>query len=256
MGAKRSATVLFLAVAATAHADWTILSADSELGGTSVAHRHVVLEDSQTNQRATIDLALFSTKSCALRVIDQPAPPRSDLARVMRQEGCLAGVNGGYFDPDYAPIGLLITDGKMIAPLQRAKLITGVFAASPHGTRILRTREFSQQQEFNAAIQCGPFLIDQGRSIRGLEKTRPARRTFAAIGGVDRAALGFCSDVSLSELAKILATTRLAEDFKIQRALNLDGGSSSAFWFKRANGSAFSISEQKTVRDFVAVMPK
>jgi len=256
VGAKRSATVLFLAVAATAHADWTILSADSELGGTSVAHRHVVLEDSQTNQRATIDLALFSTKSCALRVIDQPAPPRSDLARVMRQEGCLAGVNGGYFDPDYAPIGLLIGDGKMIAPLQRARLITGVLAASPHGVRILRTREFSRKQKVNAALQCGPFLVDLGKHVRGLDDSHLARRTFAATGLNDRALLGVCSEISLAELANILATTPLAEDFKIQRALNLDGGSSSAFWFAARDGAAYSIPEQKTVRDFVGVVPR
>jgi hypothetical protein len=62
--------------------------------------------------------------------------------------------------------------------------------------------------------------------------------------------------VSLSELAKILATTRLAEDFRIERAINLDGGSSSAFWVARENGSAFSIPEQKTVRDFVGVAPR
>jgi hypothetical protein len=36
----------------------------------------------------------------------------------------------------------------------------------------------------------------------------------------------------------------------------LDGGSSSAFWFKRLNGTAFSIAEQKPVRDFVAVVAK
>jgi len=48
----------------------------------------------------------------------------------------------------------------------------------------------------------------------------------------------------------------LTDDLKIQRALNLDGGSSSAFWFARANGSAFSIREQKPVRDFVGVVPK
>jgi len=57
-------------------------------------------------------------------------------------------------------------------------------------------------------------------------------------------------------LAKILATPSLAEDLKIERALNLDGGSSSAFWFARENGSAFSISEQKSVRDFVGIVPK
>jgi len=249
------AALLFLAVAVTAHADWTVRSAHSEPGGAGVVHRHLVLEDSETNENATIDLALFSTKSCALRVIDQPAPPRGDLAQAMRQERCLAGVNGGYFDPDYAPIGLLISDGKIIVPIQRAKLITGVLAASPREVQILRTREFSRRQKLDAAIQCGPFLVDLGRSVPGLEKTRTARRTFAAVGSVDRAALGFCSDVSLSELAKILARTRLAEDFKIQRALNLDGGSSSAFWVARES-SAFSIPEQKTVRDFVGVVPK
>ena len=72
----------------------------------------------------------------------------------------------------------------------------------------------------------------------------------------ERALLGFCSDVSLTDLAAILATTRIAADLKIQRALNLDGGSSSAFWFARENGSAFSIPEQKPVRDFVGVLPK
>ncbi len=73
---------------------------------------------------------------------------------------------------------------------------------------------------------------------------------------MNRAALGFCSEVSLSELAKILATTRLADDFRIDRALNLDGGSSSAFWVAREDGGAFSIPEQKTVQDFVGVVPK
>jgi uncharacterized protein YigE (DUF2233 family) len=255
MVAKHSAALLFLAVAATAHADWTIAAAKTEGSRDRVQHRHVVLEDTETNESARIDLAVFSTKSCTLRVIDQPAPPRSDLAHAMRQEKCLAGVNGGYFDPDYAPIGLLISDGNMIAPLQRARLITGVLAASSRDVQILRVREFSRQQKFSAAVQCGPFLVDLGQQVRGLEKTRIARRTFAAVGRADRAVLGFCSDVSLSELAKILATTQLAEDFKIQRALNLDGGSSSAFWFAREKG-AFSIPEQKPVRDFVAVVPR
>jgi hypothetical protein len=44
----------------------------------------------------------------------------------------------------------------------------------------------------------------------------------------------------------------VGEDFRINRALNLDGGSSSAFWFKRSNGSVFSISEMKNVRDLWA----
>jgi len=254
--AKAKAALLFLAVAATAHADWTIAAATTEGSRDGVQHRHVVLEDGETSESATVDLALFSTKSCTLRVIDQPTPPRNDLVHVMAQENCLAGVNGGYFDPDYAPIGLLIGDGKMIAPLQRARLITGVLAASPHGVRILRTREFSRKQKVNAALQCGPFLVDLGKHVRGLDDSHLARRTFAATGLNDRALLGVCSEISLAELANILATTPLAEDFKIQRALNRDGGSSSAFWFAARDGAAYSIPEQKTVRDFVGVVPR
>jgi len=253
---KPSAALLFLAVAATAHAEWSILSANSEPGRADVVHRHVVLEDSETNERATIDFALFSTKSCTLQLIDQPAPPRHDLSHVMRQQRCLAGVNGGYFDRDYRPIGLLIAGGNMVAPLQRAKLLTGVLAGSSRGVEIVRTREFSRQQKLNAAIQCGPFLVDLGQRVRGLDDSRSARRTFAATGTNDRIELGVCSEISLAKLAKILVTTRLADDLKIQRSLNLDGGSSSAFWFAQENGSAFSIPEQKPVRNFVAVVPR
>ncbi len=252
---KLRVAVLFLAVATTAHGNWTILSADSEPGGAGIVHQHVILENAGTNDRAVVDFAIFSTKSCTLRVI-QNEDGASNLAEVMTRGKCLAGVNGGYFSPDFAPIGLLITDGNVVAPLQRARLITGVLSASTHGVQIARVREFSQQRKVNAAVQCGPFLVDLGQRTRGLDNSRSARRTFAAMDSSDRAALGFCSEITLLELAKILATEQLAEDFKILRALNLDGGSSSAFWFRRETSHAFSISEQKTVRDFVAVVPR
>jgi len=61
--------------------------------------------------------------------------------------------------------------------------------------------------------------------------------------------------VTLGELGDILATPRVVPETKVQRALNLDGGSSSAFWFAGEDG-VFSIAEQKTVRNFVIVTPK
>ena len=252
--AKRKAALLLLAVAATAHADWSIRSTDSEPGREGIMHRHVVLENASADESAVVDLAIFSSKSCTLRVIDNPTG--ETLSDTMRREKCAAGVNGGYFRSDFAPIGLLISDGKMIAPLQRARLITGVLSASVRGVQILRVREFSRREKISAAVQCGPFLVDHYDSVHGLDASTAARRSFAATATNDRALLGICSEISLAELAAILTTTRLADDLKIQRALNLDGGSSSAFWFARENGSAFSIREQKPVRDFVAVVPK
>jgi hypothetical protein len=252
--AKLKAALLLLAVAATAHADWAILSTDLEPGGAGVVHRHAVLENATAGGRVVVDLAIFVAKSCTLRII-QNQDGANNLAEAMTREKCLAGVNGGYFNADFAPIGLRIVDEQMIAPLQRARLITGVLIASARGMQIARVREFSRQQKVNAAIQCGPFLVDLGKHVRGLDDSHLARRTFAATGTNDRALLGVCSEISLAELAKILATTRLAEDFKIQRALNLDGGSSSAFWFARKSG-AFSIPEKKPVRDLVAIVAR
>ncbi len=252
---KLSTAFFLLVVAATARADWTEKDSQSENSRKpGLEHRHVLLENSATGERARIELAIFSINAFTLRAIDQPTEPHVDLADAMVRERCLAGVNGGYFDPDYAPIGLLIVDGKMIAPLQRARLLTGVLTASSRGVQIVRAGEYSRRPKPNAAIQCGPFLVDLGQRVRGLDDKRSARRTFAAIARDDRAALGFCSEATLADLSKIL-TIHFAADFKIERALNLDGGSSSAFWFLR-DGDAFSIPEQKTVRDFVGIVPK
>jgi hypothetical protein len=253
---RKLSAAVFLLACATAHGEWQPVSTQWEPGvAKSLEHRYIVVEESTTGERASVEVALFSSKAVRLRVIDQPAEPRGDLAEVMRREKCLAGVNGGYFTPEYTPIGLLIVDGKIIAPLQRARLLSGVLAMSGRGVQILRVGEFTTKPKLDGAIECGPFLVDLGRRVSGLENSRVARRTFAAVERDDRVALGFCSDVTLADLSKIL-TAPLATDFKIWRALNLDGGSSSAFWFKRRDESVFSISEQKSVRDFVAVVPK
>ena len=129
-------------------------------------------------------------------------------------------------------------------------------SSSPRGIQLARIKEFSRGEKLEAAIECGPFLVDLGAAVRGLDDTRPARRTFVAVDRGGGAALGVCSSVSLAQAGKILSTVPLAENSKIWRALNLDGGSSSAFWFKRKDGSAFSIQERKTVRDFIGVVPK
>jgi uncharacterized protein YigE (DUF2233 family) len=213
------------------------------------------MEDSVSGDRASLEVAIFPTKTCRLRLVDQSAEPRAELEDVMATGNFLAGVNGGYFDPDYRPIGLLIVDGKIVTPLQKARLLSGVLSSTGKKLQISRVAEFSINSKPDAAIECGPMIVDAGKSVKGLESTKSARRSFAAVTAGDKAAIGFCSDVTLADLSAILAAI-VIPDFKIQRALNLDGGSSSAFWFKRANGNAFSIGEQKLVRDFVTIVPR
>jgi uncharacterized protein YigE (DUF2233 family) len=247
--------VFLFAAALNAAAAWVEKTAGSENApAAGLVHRQVELEDSSTGQSATVELAIFSPKSCQLRLVDN-SDGASNLADRMQAGSFLAGVNGGYFDPNFAPIGLRIIDGKIIRPLVHARLLTGVLISSRDFTQIVRVGEYAKtRRNPDSAVQCGPVLVDASHPVKGLDAARIARRTFAVVGN-DRAAVGSCSEVSLAQLSQILVSARLADNFKVQRGLNLDGGSSSAFWFKRDRG-VFSIPEQKTVRDFVAVVPR
>jgi exopolysaccharide biosynthesis protein len=243
-----------VALAASAPAEWKVLSAESEPGRSGFEHRHVVVENAAAGQRVAVDVAVFSAKSTALHVIDNPEG--QGLGAVMKRENCVCGVNGGYFDTEFKPLGLRVADGTIFSPLRRARLITGILLQSDRGIDVVRAGEFFRTKKIIAAVQSGPFLVEGSKRIRSLNDSQLARRTFAGIATNDHVLLGVCSDVSLAELANILATAPIAADLKIRRAMNLDGGSSSAFWFAREDGSAFSISGRKPVRDFVAVVPR
>ncbi|MGI9089017.1 MAG: phosphodiester glycosidase family protein [Chthoniobacterales bacterium] len=242
-------------LARIAAAQWQVVSQTNETSASGIVeHRQALVENSANGARATIDAAIFSNKNATLRVLDNPTGADS-LGEAMPREHGLAGVNGGYFDPNDAPVGLSISDGRMLAPFRKARLLSGVVTVLNGRVQIRRSAEFSMNKKLSAARQCGPFLVDGGKAIAGLNDTRAARRTFVATSANQRALIGFCSAVTLAQLADLLAAIELAPQTRIQRALNLDGGSSSAFWFDGAEG-VFSIREQKTVRDFLAIVPQ
>ncbi len=247
---KFSCAVFAFFLVSCARAAWTVVSTQSEFSaGPRIEHRHLMVAAGEEGLRANLDLAIFPAKTATLRVIDNPQGNDS-LGTVMSREHCLSGINGGYFDPEFAPVGLSISDGRLIKPLQKAKLLSGVVSANDSRVVIQRTAEFSMKLKPAAARQCGPFLVENGKPIASLNMEREARRTFVAVSG-DQAMLGFCSSVTLAQLSEILCVPEL----KISRALNMDGGSSSAFWFSREKGPVY-ISEQKNVRDFLAIVPQ
>src|SRR4029078_3043103 len=137
-------TLLFLGLflVESADADWSLTTTERKGGIVSgIEHRQITVTENPTQKRATIDLALFSTQSATLRVLDNPTG-REDLATVMRRENCVAGINGGYFDVDHKPVGLLISDGNPIAPLRNAPLLSGILIVSGGGRcQLPRTAE-------------------------------------------------------------------------------------------------------------------
>lgn len=251
------ALALFVLLASnSAPAAWRVASSDRETSPNELVDGWISsVENPETNERATLHLAVFKSQSVGLRVIDQPTQPWRDLATAMAEAKALAGVNGGYFDPEDAPVGLLLSDGKVRSRLGKAKLLSAILFATGNRIDIVRASRFKLTDQMQSAVQCGPLLVERGAPVAGLNDSRTARRTFAMVDGKGRGALGVCSAVSLAQLARILCLPNVAAKFEPARALNLDGGSSSAFWFA-GREKIISLPEQKAVRDFVAIIPR
>ena len=166
----------------------------------------------------------------------------------------LAAVNGGYFDPEDAPVGLLVSEGRRLAPLRKAKLLSGVLFATRNRVDVVRATRFSMSDKIKSALQCGPLLVERSGPVAGFDV--PPSTANLRGGGRQRprrAGSLFCG------FARRVGPDSLPDEYgrkevKIARALNLDGGSSSAFGFRQEWNT--SIAEQKAVRDFVAIVPR
>src|SRR4051794_30218780 len=143
-GRTSLAALLVLLLAISARAAWTVTASETEKGSiTGAEHRRITLSN-DTGDEATIDVALFSAKSANLRVIDNAG--RDNLAAVMQRLHGLAGVNGGYFDPEDLPVGLVVADGKSLAPFRKARLLSGVLIADKKRIELLRSAEYSPRK--------------------------------------------------------------------------------------------------------------
>jgi hypothetical protein len=197
-------------------------------------------------------LVKFDRAHGTLRVID--LAPGQSVADGAAAAHALAGVNGGYFLADRTPLGLMISRGVTLHPWENSKLLTGVLSVPQRGNaRLLRSAEF-HPAGVREALQSGPFLVDHGKAVAGLNAAKAAERTVLLADRKGVAALLTTGPVTLAELARILATPGLFQGLEIDRALNLDGGSSTALWVARES-APFSRPEWKRVRNAVIVAP-
>ncbi|HWB61669.1 MAG TPA: phosphodiester glycosidase family protein [Chthoniobacteraceae bacterium] len=206
------------------------------------------------SRRVELRAVFFNVKQCALKVVDD-APGTASLESAMRAHGCIAGVNGNYFHPDRTSLGLVISDGHEIHALEHAKLLSGLLVVKEGGFALVRVEEFKPGAGIKQALQAGPFLVDKGAAVAGLEATRRAERTVVATDGNGNGALIICDEVTLSEMAALLSTRAIFPELKIERALNLDGGSSTGLWVD-AKPSPFYQREISEVRNYLGIIPR
>lgn len=207
-----------------------------------------------------LELFVFRANEMQLCVVDEgegEKPRYGSLEAAMQVNRCVAGVNGGYFGSDKRrrPLGLLCCRGVVISPLATGSFtVAGVVYDTGNGIRMERSKNISTPlRGMQEAIQGGPFLVERGQIVPGLEKTKKAARTFIATDGKGTWCIGISSALTLQDLARWLADSSALGGFKVGSALNLDGGSSSAFWesVQGVNRPGF-----KSVRNYVGVRPR
>ena len=233
------------------------------------AEYRVFTRDSRTQERGIwgllgadkqrIEMHLFRDSEMGLCIVDEgrSTPLYGSLETAMRRHRCVAGINGGYFgtDPARTPIGLVCHEGFSISPPAYGSFtVAGIVYDTGERIRLERSRSTSVPiRSMREAIQGGPFLVEQGKAVAGLENTRRATRTFIATNGAGLWCIAVTSPLTLRELASWLTTEKALGDFRVAAALNLDGGSSCSFWDSAAGVSRPGF---KAVRNYIGVRPR
>lgn len=135
----------------------------------------------------------------------------------------LAAVNGGYFDPDYKPLGLLVSQGRELSHLRQVD--HGVFAVAGGRALLDHARTFHAPPDLEFAVECGPRLLVAGQAPH-FRRTDVARRVAIGLDAAGRVLLAVSDGVlTLDEFARSLAQPEPGGP-GLRDVLNLDGGSS------------------------------
>lgn len=224
------------------------------VGGASLIEQTI-----QHNGRSIeLQYVLFDSRSYSLQVIDQPEDwsGGGKITERMRGANAVAGVNGGFFTPQFTPMGLMIANGHKTGTWQPNKLLSGAVVVRQQ-PQLLWNSEVQGAGDAQHLIQAGPRLVDAGRVVPSLERRKQTTRTFIATDGGHRWIIGLARSTSLGELADALAApSTFPGGFRIHRALNLDGGHSSALYYRTADGAEHSDPGWSTVRNYLGIVPR
>ncbi len=157
---------------------------------------------------------------------------RSDkmlVKEMVQKSGALLGINGGFFDPAYKSLGLLVKDGR---ELNAVKPVSwwGVFFIESGVPQVVKSSDYNPRGFVEFAIQAGPRLVENGSVIP--LKPNISQKTFIGATANQEIILGVTDKSALEaeDFARILA-----QELKLNTALNLDGGSSTQLYAKVGN---------------------
>lgn len=188
-----------------------------------------------------LDYVIFHSKISdkSLKIIPNFKEKKSSKT-IIEENNCQTAINAGFYTEDSKPLGLFINSGeKLGSEVNDNSLLTGFFYINNNKPDI----EFNYPSQSEIIIQSGPLLINNNPLKTKVDEQ--ARRTVIAKDvSQNLYALSVVlkeeifSGPTLSNLPQILFNAPLP--FKIDMALNMDGGSASVYFVKNeANLSEF-----------------
>ena len=154
---------------------------------------------------------------------------------LVEMHGCRSAINAGFYDPDRRPLGLVTANGQNLAPPRKSSLLNGFFFITDTG--VVGIADELPGANLTLGLQSGPLLVTEGSSVPlSLVTDEPARRSVLAITAnsrllaiiVYRKEAVFAGPL-LSLLPEIVMAIAQKEGQTISAAVNLDGGSASAY---------------------------
>ena len=207
----------------------------------------------------------FDARSHRLVVADQAGGPGSrfaDAAAAGRSRGGVAAVNAGFFTPAGDPLGRVVAAGNSSGTWNSASSLgCGVWHEDAVGRSSISRREqlgSAGASAMRELLQAGPMLVENGRTVAGLDALKPSVRTVILWDGGSRWWLGQASACTLAELGLALSTCQPA-GWPVRHALNLDGGRSADLWISPALAGgpiALRAPWNRPVRNFLILVPR
>lgn len=146
------------------------------------------------------------------------------------KSGAFCIINGGFFDENYNPIGVLISNGKILQPLPTVGN-SSVFCVKNGEPRIIHRANFGYNGVAEA-LQSGPRLMYDGKNTIGAQGLNDISRRSGIGLDYNNNVVIYATDtifdgLSFNELRSILKRPSI----NLKTALNLDGGRSTQLYF-------------------------
>jgi uncharacterized protein YigE (DUF2233 family) len=160
---------------------------------------------------------------------------RLDTTSLMRKHACRMGINGGFYDTDTKPLGLFVTEGETVHIDSENALFNGFLSIDQKDKETILPDPPTLTR---IALQTGPLLIQKGEPLPlRIKNDEHARRMVGATTTDGQSVFltvynpeAVFEGPLLGNLPDAVREISSLESIPIDAAINLDGGSASAFY--------------------------